>query len=381
MEFTETFPAEEYAQRRTAVRASIAEREVDALIVTTPEDIYYLSGLNNQGHFVLTALVLNAETATLVAREMEGPTAAVQAADCAFVGYEDGGDPADTLYDVIARLDTGKRQIGYQAGSMSFPVAVWRAVDQRLGSPTWVDCTPLLTDVQAIRTDREIACLREAAGFSDLGIRAGVAAAAGECSGSEVAGAIEQAMLSAGSDYPACVPQIRPTEDIRQEHVAWVHHRISAGDTIFFELSGAAARYHAPLSRTARPRGSRRDADAAELSGAGIDAIVAALRPGQEAEDVYRAWKDTIEAGLGRAYQRHHCGYSIGIGFPPSWMPGRVDSLRPGHHMAIRPGMTFHIQSWVVDQQIGTYAISDTALVTADGSELLTTAPRHPARV
>ncbi|MBO0837629.1 MAG: aminopeptidase P family protein, partial [Actinobacteria bacterium] len=77
---------------------------------------------------------------------------------------------------------------------------------------------------------------------------------------------------------------------------------------------------------------------------------------------------------------RHHCGYSVGIGFPPSWMSGRVDSLRPGNHMSLRPGMTFHIQSWVVDQHIGTYAISDTALVTAGGSELLTTTSRHPTR-
>ncbi|MFE4580055.1 M24 family metallopeptidase [Streptomyces chartreusis] len=82
--------------------------------------------------------------------------------------------------------------------------------------------------------------------------------------------------------------------------------------------------------------------------------MLAGLCPGRTAQDVYGDWKTTIEAGLGRGYQRHHCGYSVGIGFPPSWMAGRVDSLRPGNGMTLRSGMTFHIQSWVVDPQIGT---------------------------
>jgi Xaa-Pro dipeptidase len=61
-------------------------------------------------------------------------------------------------------------------------------------------------------------------------------------------------------------------------------------------------------------------------------------------------------------------------------MAGRVDSLRPGNDTPLRAGMTFHIQSWVEDPPAGTYAISDTALVTEDGGELLTAAPREPER-
>lgn len=374
------FSAEEYEQRHTAVRALMAQHKLAVLVVTAPEDVYYLSGLNNQGHFVFSALVLDAErdTATLVARAMEAPTAAVQAPDCEFAGYQDANDPADVLAEAIPHLSQGER-IGYQAGSLTFPIAVWKSIDRHFGSPSWVDCTALLSDVRALRTDREVAYLRRAANLSDVGMRAGIAAAAGDCCGGEVVGAIEQAMLSAGSDYPAFVPQVRAVEEIRQEHVAWTARRVTADDSLFFELSAAAARYHAPMGRTVRPVGSGRDA-AAELASTGLDAIVTALRPDRTAEDVYRAWKDTIESGLGRTYERHHCGYSVGTGFPPSWMAGRVDSLRPGHRKVVRPGMTFHIQSWVVDQQLGTYALSDTALVTTDGSELLTATTRHPTR-
>lgn len=380
MTSAQMFSAEEYQDRRDRVRAAMAESRLGVLVVTAPEDVYYLSGLNNQGHFVFTALVLDARGgATLVARQMEAPTAAAQSV-CAFAGYRDGENPAGVLYEVIPRLGTAEQRVGYQPESLSFPVSVWQDLDRLLGSPSWIDCTGILADARASRSDREIACLREAGRLSDIGMRAGIKAASGQCSGGEIVGAIEHAMLAAGSDYPGFVPLVRPVEQIRQEHVAWTPRPVTGEDSLFFELSAASARYHAPLGRTVRPRGHRDDDRAAELARTGLETVAAALRPGRTAEDAYRDWKTTIEAGLARAYERHHCGYSVGIGFPPSWMSGRVDSLRPGNQMTLRPGMTFHIQSWVVDQHIGTYAISDTALVTAGGSELLTTTTGHLTR-
>lgn len=268
----------------------MADRDVGVLIVTAPEDVYYLSGLNSQGHFVFTALVLDAgsETATVVAREMEAPTAAVQTVGCAFAGYEDAADPSAVLHEVIRQSAAGGLVIGFQRDSLSFPAGIWRRLDDRLGSPGWVDCSGVLNGVRAIRSDREVACLRRAAALSDAGMRAGIEAAAGECTGGEVVAAIQQEMLAAGSDYPGFVPLVRVVEQLDQEHVAWTERRIGADDTIFLELSAAAERYHAPLGR--------------------------------------------------------------------------------------------NIQSWVVDARIGTCAMSDTALVTSDGSELLTDTPHRPVR-
>ncbi|MFE3457213.1 M24 family metallopeptidase [Nocardiopsis aegyptia] len=377
----EGIPPHEYGRRRARVREAMAGRRIGAAIITAPEDVYYLSGLHNQGHFVLTALVLDTRsaTATLVAREMEAPTAAAQAGDCAFSGYTDGEDPCDAVCDTLPPL-AGDERLGHQPESLSLPVAVWRGLDRRLGSPEWVDATGLLTRVQAVRSDHEIACLREAGRLSDLGMRAGIAAAEGRCAGGEIVGAVLDAMLSAGGDYPGFVPLARPVRRIRQEHVAWTDDPVTADDPLFLELSAAVARYHAPLGRTVRPHGTRPGGAAADIAHAGLDAITAGLRPGRSAQDVYRDWKGTVEARLGRTYQRHHCGYSVGLGFPPSWMSGRVDGLRPGHDTALRTGMTFHIQSWVLDPRVGTYAISDTALVTDDGGEPLTATPRDPAR-
>jgi Xaa-Pro dipeptidase len=111
---------------------------------------------------------------------------------------------------------------------------------------------------------------------------------------------------------------------------------------------------------------------------AGQDAIRSAIGPDRTAEDVYRSWRACVDAALGVPNPRHHCGYLIGIGFPPSWVGGSaVLGLRPGNHTVLRPGMAFYIQSWVIKQRVGDHVVSDTVLVTDTGCEPLTTTPRN----
>jgi Xaa-Pro dipeptidase len=105
---------------------------------------------------------------------------------------------------------------------------------------------------------------------------------------------------------------------------------------LFMELSASVGRYHAPLSRMVylgkAPRGTER---AAEIAAIGLDAIRTALRPGAVSGEVYAAWQQVIDDGLGHArHRRHHCGYAVGIGFPPSWVGGSaayVVSLKHPH--------------------------------------------------
>jgi Xaa-Pro dipeptidase len=107
------------------------------------------------------------------------------------------------------------------------------------------------------------------------------------------------------------------------------------------------------------------------------------LRPGAVSGDVYEAWQQVIDKGLGHSrYRRHHCGYLVGIGFPPSWVGGSaVVGLRNGGDLVIREGMTFHVLSWILHQEPADYIVSDTVLVTTSGGELLTATPREPVVV
>jgi Xaa-Pro dipeptidase len=152
------------------------------------------------------------------------------------------------------------------------------------------------------------------------------------------------------------------------------------GEKIFLELSGVAARYHAPLTRMAyigdAPPGAER---AQGLAIQAFQAVVDALRPGVETGEVYGAWQQKVDEGLGHdRLRRHHCGYSVGIGFPPSWVgSSTVLGIRRGGKVEISAGMTFHVLSWITDPDVGDYFVSDTVAVGEASAEVLTHTPHQ----
>src|SRR5262245_9178980 len=143
---------------------------------------------------------------------------------------------------------------------------------------------------------------------------------------------------------------------------------------MFLELAGCVARYHAPLGRLVH-LGQVPDHDArmAETAIAAFDAVVTALIPGHTASDVYAAWQAVVdEAGLPH-YRRHHCGYAVGIGFPPSWTGGNaVIGLKRNSDLVIRESMSFHVLSWLMGTGRGDYFLSNTVLVGPERAEVLT---------
>jgi len=123
------------------------------------------------------------------------------------------------------------------------------------------------------------------------------------------------------------------------------------------------------------------DRAVAEIAERACDAVLAALKPGALARDVYGAWQAVVDdAGLSH-YRRHHCGYIVGMAFPPSWTGGNsVTGLRHDSDMEIKTGMSFHIMSWLMGCGRGDFFVSNCVLLTEVGPEALTTTP-HLAQV
>jgi Xaa-Pro dipeptidase len=376
------FPAEEHDARLDAVRGEMERRSVTALLLASPEDIYYLTGLNHLGYFAVTLLVLPIEgPPLLVARAMEHPTVQVQAPRCVHVPYEDGADPADGAIAALRRAGSAAGRVGVDRSTMSLPLEVWERIRTGLPEMHWSDASELVAGRRMVKSPREIAYVRRAAAISDRALQAGLDAAGPGITEREVAAAIFGELIRAGSEPPAVPPLVRSTPTLKLEHVTWSDRPLEPRDALFLELSASVARYHAPLSRIAHvgeaPAGLQEVAGHALTA---LDALRGALRAGARAGQVYDAWQRAVDARLGHSrYRRHHCGYITGIGFPPSWTgPGTPVGLRTGHDLVLREGMVFHVFSWILGQGPADYGVSDTALVTADGCELLTTTAREP---
>jgi Xaa-Pro dipeptidase len=368
-------PEDTERQARTAaLRAAMAHRGLAAVALTSPENVYYLLGLDHLGYFAFTMLVLPAEgDPVLVTREMERATVRAQVPGVRHVTFADGEDPADASARALAHVVPDGGTVGIEGRGSFLPPAVLDGLRAALPALAWDDCTGLLASARAVQSAAETGWARRAAGVSDAAMSAGTAAARPGAAEREVAAATYHAMISAGGESPGFVPLIRPVAMLGQEHVTWGDRELRPGDGLFLELSGCVRRYHAPLSRTVYPGYAPPEAvEAAESALAGLAAARMALGPGARTGEVFAAWQRAV-GGMPR---RHHCGYLVGIGYPPSWVGGpEVLGIRPGGDVEVVAGMVFHLMSWV-ERPVG-HVVSDTALVTADGCELLTTVARE----
>lgn len=370
-------PGEEHRARAARLRRAMRRRGLSAVALTSPENLYYLLGLDHLGYFAFTMVVVPLHgPPVLVARRMERHTLSAQVPAARQALYGEARDPARAAARVLDEVTPPGSAIGVEEGSMTLPPAVLARIRAALPDRTWSDCTSLPARLRSVKSPYEITLVRQAAAISTTAMRAAMQAAGTGISERTVAAEAQWAMTEAGGHQPGFVPLVRSTERLAQEHVTWSDHRLEKGEGLFVELSGCVHRYHAPMSRTVYCGEAPPDAAvAAEAALTGLRAARAALVPGTVTGAVYAAWADAVAAVTGRRPRRHHCGYLTGIGFPPSWVGGgSVPGIRAAGRTRIRAGMVFHLMSWV-DRPAG-HVVSDTALVLPDGAELLTDAPR-----
>ena len=367
------------------------EHDLDALIVTSPENIYYLIGLTHQGYFAFTMLVLpRAGDPSLLTRRMEAYTISQQAPDIDHIGYGDDEDAGTAAVAALRARGVSRGRVGIDRSSMFLPAGVWEEIQDGLPSVHWVDTSRsastvqrfragLVDQVRLVKSESELEHIRRAAAIGDRAVAGGMATAGVGINEMEVAATVYGEMILGGGEYPGFVPLIRSSETLMQEHATWRDRYLEPGEKLFIELSGASARYHAPLTRMAYLAHADPGAGRAmTIAIAAFEAVIAALRPGVLTGAVYDAWQQVVDDGLGHdRLRRHHCGYSVGIGFPPSWVgSSTVLGIRDGGKVEIAAGMTFHVLSWITDAELGDYFVSDTVIVGARSNEVVTTTPR-----
>jgi Xaa-Pro dipeptidase len=372
------FPDEEFAARREKLCVAMAAAALDGLVVSTPENIFYMTGLDHQGFFALHLLIVtSAGEMTLIARAMERITVEDQVSGARFVGYADNEDPARLACAVLRDCGLAGARIGIEKGSLFLPPRVYEALLAGTPRATWLDGSRLVDELRLVKSPREIAYTRQAAAVTDAMLQAAIAAAAPGVNEREVAAETHRAMIRAGGGTPGFGPFIRPTPRLGQEHTTWQDRKLVDGEALLFEMAACVNRYHAPAGRFVfvgrRPPGTRA---IEQVCIEAFDRVTGAIRAGATAADVYRAWQGRVdEAGLAH-YRRHHWGYVVGLGFPPSWTGGSmVVGLRHDRDLVLRPGMVFHLLSWLIGTGRGDYFVSNTALLTDAGCEILTKTP------
>lgn len=368
------FPMSEYERRLAELRARMRARELDAVLLSTPENICYLTGFESLGLFWFQAVVvpLAGEPFAFV-RQLETRGYEVLTWLEHVLSYQDSDDIMAKLADTLGAFDLRGKRIGIEQDCWFFTSAQQQALLEHCPDTAFVNASGLVEAGRVIKSELEIDLMRHAARTAEAGLQAGIDALEDGVSEDHVAAEMHYAMIEAGSHWPAISPFVASGERGAIGHATWAGRQICKGDAVFLEVGGCRHRYHAAIMRTCfvgEPAQEMKEAFAVVLQA--FDVAMAAIKPGVAASEVDRVAREFIAASEFGGTQASRTAYSMGIAFPPDWGEGHILSMKPGETRPLQANMTFHLLPWVQIPGKGGIGCTETVRVTEGGCESLT---------
>ncbi|UGX86451.1 ectoine hydrolase DoeA [Phyllobacterium meliloti] len=381
------FSREEFAQRLAKTRKAMEKKGIDVLICSDPSNMAWLTGYDGWSFYVHQAVIVPPEGEPIWygrGQDANGAKRTAYLHHDNIVGYPDHyvqsteRHPMDFLSKLLEERGWGKKTIGVEMDNYWFSAAAFASLQKHLPNARFVDGTALVNWQRAVKSRTELDYMRKAARIVELmhqRIVDKVEVGMRKCDlVAEIYDAGIRGTSEFGGDYPAIVPLLPSGTDASAPHLTWDDQPMKSGEGTFFEIAGCFNRYHVPLSRTVflgKPTQEFLDAEKATLEG--MEAGLAAAKPGNTCEDIANAFFGVLKKyGI---VKDNRTGYPIGISYPPDWGE-RTMSLRPGDKTVLEPGMTFHFMTGLWLETMG-LEITESILITDTGVECLANVPRQ----
>jgi Xaa-Pro dipeptidase len=277
--------------------------------------------------------------------------------------------------DALTALGESLQERGLTKGKialdrMNIPPAIWQTIQKKLPDVEWVDGSPLLREIRAVKTPEEVKRLEESIAITEKSllnaikhIREGVtelAVARAYLDTIAQEGAVS-ILTCIGAGVRSGFPNVIPAD-----------YRIQKGDLIRFDIGCVYKNYYSDTARIAvlgRPTEKQRSYYAAVKLGE--DRGLKLIRPEAKAADIFaESVRGVREAGIPH-YRRGHVGHGIGIECYD------IPSLSPVSGHLLEEGMVLNIETPYYELGFGGVQVEDTLVVTEDGYRLLTQCNRE----
>ncbi|MFY0663093.1 MAG: ectoine hydrolase [Natronospirillum sp.] len=365
-----TFPFAEYKRRIDGLRDRMAKRLLDAVVITDPENLMYLTDYQTTGYSFFQALVVPLEGEPfMITRKLEESNVHARTWVELTRPYPDTGDAIQMLVQSLREFGLNGKHVGYERNSYFFPAYHQDAIHTTFTDGRLLDCFGIVEQGRITKSAVEIDIMHKAARATEAGMKAGFEATVAGATENDIGAAISAGMFHAGGEPPAVMPYVTSGPRTMIGHATWEGRIVQPGEHVFLEVGGCYRRYHTAMMRTVI-LGDMTDTfyKAQEKMKTALTQLKTIMRPGltvSDADNLVRAIITENDIG-GSLITRS--GYSIGIAFPPSWDEGYIVSLKQGDSTVLEEGMTFHIIPWMWGVEGDkTMGISDTLYVTADG--------------
>jgi Xaa-Pro aminopeptidase len=333
--------------------ARLAERELDALVVTNLVNVRYLAGFTGTN----AALVVGGDQ-----RVFFTDFRYVSQAERQVEGFERLKGERDLLGDVAKRLSG---RVGFEDGTMTV-----RAFERLRGlvgeSAELVAAGNLVEELRSVKDAREVDAVRAAARLADTALGRVLERGLAGRTEREVALDLEAEMRALGASEPSFPSIVAAGPHGALPHAEPRDVAIEPGVLVTIDWGARLDGYCSDCTRTFGT--GELDGDAAsvyELVRSAQERASDAVRAGETAKDVDGVSREIIsEAGHGDHYG-HGLGHGVGLEVheAPRLAPSSEDTLAAGNVVTVEPGV-------YVPGELGV-RIEDLVVVTDDGREVL----------
>ncbi len=363
------------------------EKEIDVVVATTPENVYYTSGLWSLSHWLLK----RTQVFVVLSRDDLEPVVIMPKSDVDLVAdlpnrvtpenvrpygtfFFNKGDALDTtekeILDMVACEITDspleilvKTLKDMESKKIAIDITPHLSSLKKTINADIVDGSSVLQEIRMVKTDKEIARLKTSFEIVEKAIFGCLETAREGISEKELAAEFEKIVYEKGGNPAFTVigfgkrsafPNVQPSKK-----------NLKKGEVIRFDVGCVYDMYYSDMSRIAScgtPSQKYQDYYAAVV--AGEEKALQEIKSGVPASRVFHAAVDTVKKGIPH-FERHHVGHGIGLELydPPSLAENEI---------ILEENMVLCVETPYYEIGFSGVQIEDAVVVEKNGYELIT---------
>jgi len=340
------------------LRARLKRSDIEALLVTNPINVTYLTGFTGDDSYLLisqhrTCILSDPRFETQIAEECPDVEAAIRR-------------PGTSMPDqVVAEVkSTSPRALGIESNSMT--VALFQQLQEKIVPAAVVATSGLIEALRAIKDKTEVEAIRQAVRMAERAFAVLRASLTGDQTEKQLADELESQLRRFGARGTSFSPIVAVGSHAALPHAQPTLRTVAEHPLLLVDWGARGALYSSDLTRILVT--DRISTKLERVYGVVLRAqraAIEAIRPGVTAHDVDQVARGIIaEAGFGRQFG-HSLGHGLGLEVheSPRLGPNQRQPLKSGMVVTVEPGV--YLPGW------GGVRIEDDVLVTRGGHEVL----------
>jgi Xaa-Pro aminopeptidase len=352
----------EHTKRRKALRAEIAARKLDCLVVTHPANWFYLTGFTGESGAVVVSMdgtTLLTDGRFTVQGKEEAPGIKIE--------LQKGA-----LYPALGAMLRKKslRRIGYDANHLT--VTQWHTLRKALGvKGRGFEASGLVERLRMRKDAQELAIMRKAAILAGEVLEGVLKLIKPGVRESELGAEIEYQMKKRGASGASFETIVASGPRGALPHARPTAKKLRKNELVVLDLGAILGHYCSDMTRTVHVgRASKRVREWYRSVQEAQAAAVAAVQAGVTCGEVDAAAREVLETNGLDQYFVHSTGHGLGLEVheEPRVARGQTVRLEAGNVITIEPG--------IYVEGVGGIRIEDDVVVETGRNEVLTRVKR-----